>query len=155
MGWLRKHAWWGLLFVTVTLCLFGVTDIFMGSAADSGIPLGLIGLSPDALRAQSEAGYRIFDFFTRSQGFALLMLGLLGTAILLFAYRRDQRWAWWTMWALPAWAVGIFALYLAFGVDASQPAPPPMLSAPGFVIFTSVVQLVSAPRFFRTASATS
>lgn len=135
--------------MSVVLVAFGVTDVIVGSAADPGIPLGLIGLSPTELRAESEAGYRILDFFTRSQGLVLIVLGLLGSAILLFAYRRDQRWAWWTMWALPAWSAGGFVLYFVAGVEASQPPPPPMLSAPFFAVLTAAIQLISAPRFFR------
>lgn len=149
MGWLQRNAWWGLVAMSLVLVAFGITDIFVGSAADPGIPLGLVGLSPEALRAESEAGYQLLDFFTRSQGLALLAFGLLGTVILLFAYRRDQRWAWWTMWALPAWSAGVLALYLVAGVDASQPPPPPMLTAPFFFVLTVLIQLVSAPRFFR------
>jgi hypothetical protein len=124
-------------------------DIIVGSASDEGIPRGLIGLSSSELRAESEAGYRIFDFFTRSQGLVLFVLGLLSTAILLFAYRRELRWAWWTMWALPAWSAGVLILYLVAGVDPAQPPPPPMLSAPFFLVLTVAIQLVSAPRFFR------
>lgn len=149
MGWLQRNSWWGLMAMAVVLAIFGVTDIVVGSAADPGIPLGLVGLSPPELRAESEAGYRILDFFTRTQGLALIGFGLLGSAVLLYAYRRDQRWAWWSMWVLPAWSAGVFILYFTAGVDTSQPPPPPMLTAPFFVVLTAAIQLVSAPRFFR------
>jgi hypothetical protein len=149
MGWLRRNSWSGLMALSVILVGFGISDIFIGSAGDPGIPQGLIGLSPMELRAESEAGYRILDFFTRTQGLALLALGLVGSATLLFAYRRDQRWAWWTMWALPAWSGGVFTLYLVTGVDPTQPLPPPMLTGPFFFVLTVAVQLVSAPRFFQ------
>ncbi len=135
--------------MSLVLIGFGVTDIFVGSAADPGIPLGLVGLSPEALRAESQAGYQLLDFFTRSQGLALLAFGLLATTILLVAYRADQRWAWWTLWSLPAWSAGVFALYLVAGVDASQPPPPPMATAPFFTVLAAAAQVVSAPRFFR------
>lgn len=154
MNWLRRHAWWGLLLMTVVLLVFGVTDLFIGSASDPGIPLGLIGLSPDELRAQREAGYQILDFFTRSQGLALIVLGLFGTAILVFAYRRDQPWAWWAMWSLPAWSASVFLLYIVSGVDASQPPPPPMVSGSIFAVFTAAIQLVSLPRFFGSRAGT-
>jgi hypothetical protein len=147
MGWLRRNAWWGLMAMSVVLVGFGIGDVIFASAADEGIPRGLIGLTPTELRAESEAGYRILDFFTRSQGLALLVLGLLSSAILWFAYRRDQPWAWWAMWALPAWSVGVLALYLVVGVEATQPPPPPMISAPFFAVLTVAIQLVSAPRF--------
>jgi hypothetical protein len=149
MGWLRRNAWWGLVFMSVVVVMFGITDILVGSASDEGIPLGLIGMSSSELRAESEAGYRIFDFFTRSQGLVLFVLGLLSTAILLFAYRRELRWAWWSMWTLPAWSAGVLTLYLVAGVDPAQPPPPPMLSAPIFLVVTAAIQLISAPRFFR------
>lgn len=134
--------------MSVVLIIFGIGDLVAGSSADEGIPLGLIGLTPSQLRAESEAGYRIFDFFTRTQGLALLVFGLLATVILLYAYRRDARWAWWSMWALPAWAAGVLALYLVAGVEATQSPPPPMVSSPIFIILTVAAQLISAPRFF-------
>jgi hypothetical protein len=149
MSWLRRNAWWGLVFMSVVVVMFGMTDIIVGAAADEGIPRGLIGLSSSELRAESEAGYRILDFFTRSQGIVLLVLGIMSTAILLFGYRQELQWAWWTMWALPAWSAGVLILYLVAGVDPAQPPPPPMLSAPFFLVVTVAIQLISAPRFFR------
>jgi hypothetical protein len=135
--------------MSIVLIVFGITDVIAGSAADEGIPLGLIGRTPSQLRAESEAGYRILDFFTRTQGLALVVLGLLASAILVFAYRRDQRWAWWTMWALPAWAASVLTLYLVVGVQPTQPLPPPVVSAPVFIVLTTASQLISARRFFR------
>jgi hypothetical protein len=131
--------------------VFGISDMIIGSAADEGIPIGLVGLSSSQLRAETDAGYRIFDFFTRSQGLVLAALGVLSTATLLFAYRHNLRWAWWTMWALPAWSAGVLTLYLVAGVDPTKPPPPPMLSAPFFLVLTVAIQLISAPRFWRTA----
>jgi hypothetical protein len=136
------------VFLSGVVLMFGITDVIIGAAADEGIPLGLIGLSSSELRAESEAGYRIFDFFARSQGLALAVLGVLSAAVLLSAYRREQRWAWWSMWVLPAWSAGVLALYLVAGVDESQPPPPPMLSAPIVLVLTTAIQVISAPRFF-------
>ncbi|MEA2651829.1 MAG: hypothetical protein QOI85_1550 [Chloroflexota bacterium] len=148
MRWLERHAWWGLLFMTVTLVIFGVGDVLVGPAADRGIPLGLTGMTLEELQAEGPASYRLFDFFTRVNGNSLLLAGLFGTAILLFAFRRDQRWAWWTMWLLPVWAVGGTAFYLVAGVHADQPPPPPLVSGPIFAFVAVAILLVSAPRFF-------
>ena len=87
MRWLERHAWWGLLLMTVTMVGFGVGDVLQGAAADRGIPLGLTGLTLEELQAEGPASYRLFDFFTRVNGYSLLLAGLLGTAILLFAFR--------------------------------------------------------------------
>ena len=123
MRWLERHAWWGLLLMTVTMVGFGVGDVLQGAAADRGIPLGLTGLTLEELQAEGPASYRLFDFFTRVNGYSLLLAGLLGTAILLFAFRADQRWAWWTMWLLPLWAIGVAAFYLVAGVHAISRRP--------------------------------
>ena len=148
MRWLERHAWWGLLFMTVTLVAFGVGDVLVGPPADRGIPLGLTGMTLEELQAEGSASYRLFDFFTRVNGNSLLLAGLFGTAILLFAFRRDQPWAWWTMWLLPLWGVGAAALYLVAGVHAGQPPPPPLVSGPIFAAVAAVILFVSAPRFF-------
>lgn len=148
MRWLERHAWWGLLFMTVTLVAFGVGDVLVGPAADRGIPLGLTGMTLEELQAEGPASYRLFDFFTRVNGNSLVLAGLFGTAILLFAFRRDQPWAWWTMWLLPLWALGVTAFYLVAGVHADQPPPPPLVSGPIFALVAAAILLVSAPRFF-------
>lgn len=149
MRWLQRHAWWGLLIITLTMISFGVTDVLVGPAADRGIPLALTGMTLEELEADGSASYRLFDFFTRANGYSLLMIGLFGTAILLFAFRRNLRWAWWTMWLLPAWAAGVAVFYLIAGVESDQPPPPPMVSGPILAVLAAAILLVSAPRFFR------
>ena len=79
----------------------------------------------------------------------LVLIGLLFTAVLLFAFRQNQRWAWWTMWLLPVWAASILVFYLVVGVQPDQPPPPPMVSGPILAVFCAAILLVSAPRFFR------
>jgi hypothetical protein len=149
MRWLERHAWWGLLFFALVLVLFGITDMAVGPAADVAIPVGLTGMTPEELQAESAAGYRLFDFFTRVTGWGLVMMGLLATAVLLFAFRKDRRWAWWTMWLLPIWSAGVLVFYLVAGVQPGEAPPPPMISGPIFAVLGAAILLVSAPRFFR------
>lgn len=149
MGWLRRHGWWGLVAMSVTMALFGLGDIAIGAEADVGIPLALIGMTPDELRAESVAGHKVLEFFTRTQGSALLMWGVFSTAILVFAYRRGDRWAYWTMWLMPAWFVSIPIAYLLAGLHPGQPPAPPMFSGPAFAVLAVIIQLTSASRFSR------
>jgi len=151
VAWLDRHAWWGLLFMAVTLIAFGVSDMFVGAPADPGIALGLSGMTLAELEAQSAAAYRLFDLFTRFNGWTMVGFGLSMTAVLVFGYRRGERWAWWISWALPAWAAGVFVFYLVAGTDATQPPPPPMISGPILAVFTAAILLIAAPRFLRRA----
>jgi hypothetical protein len=152
MRWLERHAWWGLLLIMLAFVSFGVTDLLVGPAADRAIPLALTGVPLDQLQAEGGAGYRLFDFFTRANGASLVLVGLWGSAILLFGFRRNQRWAWWAMWLLPVWAVSAAGLYVVFGVDPTQPPPPPMISGPIVAVIAAAILGVSSPRFFRSES---
>ncbi len=149
MRWLELHAWWGLLATAVLITVFGVTDVMSGAEADRAIPLGLTGMTIEELEAEGPTAYRLFDVFTRVNGMGLVLIGLLFAAVLLFAFRQNQRWAWWTMWLLPVWAASILVFYLVVGVQPDQPPPPPMVSGPILAVFCAAILLVSAPRFFR------
>ena len=126
MRWLELHAWWGLLATALLIAVFGVTDVVSGAAADRAIPLGLTGMTIEELEAEGPTAYRLFD--TQVNGIGLALIGLLFAAVLLFGFRQNLRWAWWTMWLLPAWAVSILVFYLVVGVQPDQAPPPPMVS---------------------------
>lgn len=147
MGALRRRAWWYLVALSVLIALFGVGDLIGGVTVDPGITLGLTGLTPAELGAQSAAGYRAFDFTTRTQGVSLVVMGVVLTAILLIPYRAGRRWAWNTMWILPAWTVASVILYVGFGVAPGQPPPPPMVSGPLLGAIAVVVLLLDRRRF--------
>jgi hypothetical protein len=87
---LRRHAWWVLVALALLVGLFGIGDVLLGAAFDPGISLGLTGLTSAELEAQSAAGFRLFDFTTRSQGLLLVVAGVLLTTILLLPYRQGH-----------------------------------------------------------------
>ena len=149
---LERHAWWGLAFMSVVIVVFGVTDVIVGPAADIAIPMSLTGRTLAELQAESAAAYRLFDFFQRVNGFSLVLLGLLATAVLVFGYRRHERWAWWTMWLFPAWTAVGPLFYVIAGLAPGQPPPPPMLSGPIFTVLAAGILLVSARPFFNQSS---
>lgn len=149
MAGLRRRAWWVLVALALLVGLFGIGDVFLGAAFDPGIGLGLTGLASAELEAQSAAGFRLFDFTTRSQGLLLVVVGVLLTTILLLPYRQGQRWAWYATWAMPAWWIGgLLGLYVAFGVAPDQPPPPPMVSGPVLGTIAAAILLLDRPRFF-------
>ena len=130
MSALRERLWWYLVAFSVLIGLFGFGDLLGGITVDPGITIGLSGLTLAELEAESAAGYRLYDFASRTQGLALIVIGVLMTAVLLIPYRTRSRWAWYVMWILPAWSFTVLGLYVLFGVDPSEPPPPPMVSGP-------------------------
>jgi hypothetical protein len=150
---LQRNAWWGLLAIAVLAALFGIGDVFNGVANDPGVPLGVVGMTPAELKAEGPQAYRMYDLTLRGGGLSLAMVGALMSAILIFAFRRGQRWAWWTMWLLPAWAISVSVGGLVIGVAPGQAPPPPLVS--GFILgsLAAAILLVSAPRFFGARAA--
>ena len=56
---------------------FDEKDIALGAAADGLIPQGLTGKTVLQLEAQSADAYGMFDFSVRSNGWSLVLLGVL------------------------------------------------------------------------------
>ncbi len=151
MSRLRPRSWWWFAFVAITLVIFGATDVAAGATADPGIPMGLTGKAPEALAAEGGAAYRMFDFTTRTQGWGLVIVGLLLLAVVAVPYRAGEPWAWWTMWLVPAWSLGVAAFFLAAGLDSNTPPPPPMVSGPMLSLIGVLVLLVDRRRFATAA----
>jgi hypothetical protein len=146
MSTVRARAWWLLVAIAVVIALFGLMDMASGLLADRAITTVITGLGVDEVLAQDPAGYRLADFVTRSQGLNLLLLGTLFTIILVVPYRSGRRWAWRALWLLPAWAVLVPGLYLAFGTAPGAPPSPPMISGPIIGLIAAGILLLDRRR---------
>lgn len=144
---MRDRAWWLLIVIAALLVVFGIGDVLVGATADPGIALAIAGVAPEALRAASPEGFRLFDFATRGLGLALTLFGLILLVVLLRPYRRGESWAWAAVWLLPAWAVAVAILYLAYGTRPDQPPAPPMISGPIVAVLAGLVLILDRRRF--------
>lgn len=147
MSRLRGRAWLVLAFFALMLVVFGVGDLLVGVTADPAITVTLSGLQPAEVQAQDPIGYRLYDFVSRSGGVNLVLVGILLAVIVAIPYRGGQRWAWWAMWILPAWAALVPVQYLAFGTAPGQPPAPPMISGPIVAVLGAIALLVDRRRF--------
>jgi hypothetical protein len=147
MSALRRRAWWPLAAFTVLAALFGLGDVLAGATADALIPLGLVGLSPADLQAETARGFRLYDYAARSGGLLLIVIGIALTLIVVIPYRRGEPWAWWTMWLFPIWAAAVVALLVAFGIAPNQAPPPPMISGVLLGAIAAGALLLDRPRF--------
>lgn len=137
-----------LLLVGAVLILFGVGDMRRGMDADPAIANAYLGTDWEIVKAESPAFARLIDLQTRAGGAHLIVFGVMTATVVLTAFRRGERWAWYLMWVLPLWAASVFLLNFLGERQPNMPPPPPMLSAP---IFTTVLALalgLSAPAFF-------
>jgi hypothetical protein len=143
----RRRGWWVLAFFAVTLVVFGVGDVLGGVLADRAITQTLSGRTPADIEAAEPTAYRLYDFVTRSGGANLILTGILLAMIVAIPYRGGQRWAWWAMWILPAWAALVPAQFLIFGTAAGQPPAPPMVSGPIVAVIAAGILFIDRQRF--------
>lgn len=155
MSAVARRGWWVLAFFAVTLVVFGIGDVQSGVLADPAITLTLSGRSPAEVQAAEPTAYRLYDFVTRSGGANLVLIGILLAVIVAIPYRGAQRWAWWAMWILPAWAALVPVQFLVFGTAAGQPPAPPMVSGPIFAAIAAGILLLDRRRFSAPAAAPS
>jgi hypothetical protein len=143
----RQRGWWVLAFFAATLVAFGVGDVLGGVLADPAITQTISGRSAAEIQAAEPTAYRLYDFVIRSGGANLVLIGILLVMIVAIPYRGGQRWAWWAMWILPAWAALVPIQFLVFGTAAGQPPAPPMVSGPIVALVAAGVLLVDRQRF--------
>jgi peptidoglycan/LPS O-acetylase OafA/YrhL len=153
MEWLQRHAWQLLLAMTALIAVIGLNPVKDGINEDPSVPLGLAGMTAAQLEADNAQSFRLIDVQARFGGLDLIVIGLLLSAILVGAFRHNERWSWWAMWLLPLWGVSVFATILRTGVAADQAPPSPYFSGPIIAALSSALLIVAAPRFFgrRTA----
>jgi hypothetical protein len=143
----RRRLWVVLAALSALFGLFGLGDLLIGISFNEGVAPAVTGLTLGEISATSPDAYRLIDLDARGGGVTLVALGAALTAIVLFAYRDGRRWAWWAVWILPAWALGVLVLYLVYGLAPGQPPPPSLMSAPIIAAVTAAALLIDAPRF--------
>ena len=136
-----------LIVIAAILVIFGIGDILAGPAADPAITVAVSGMRPADVAAAEPIGFRLYDFASRMGGLNLILIGLLLTSILAVPYRLGQRWAWTTMWLLPAWSLAVPVALLVFGRAPGTPLPPPAISGPIVAAIACTVLIVDRGRF--------
>ena len=146
MQWLGRNAWLGLLAMSILVGLVGLWALLVGIAEDQSVPLGLTGLTVSQLQAQSPDGSRFADFGVRAGGMGLVVVGTLLASIDVFAFREQQLWAWWALWALPVWGLSTVVLILLIGLAPGQAPPWPMISGTIVAVLSALLLIASAPQ---------
>jgi hypothetical protein len=139
MQWLQRNAWWGLLAIAASAAVSGLVDLATGVTWQA---VDVTGSTSAEIGAQSSAASELIDFLVRTQGLGLIALGVGLCAVLLFAYRQDRPWAWWTMWTVPVFVIADSLLMRAFGAWG------PAITGTGVGLVAALLLLVGTPRFF-------
>ena len=152
MEWLQRHTWQALAAMTALIAVIGLNPVMNGINEDPSVPLGFAGMTAAELESASSQSFRLIDVQARFAGLDLIVIGTLFSAVLVGAFRREERWSWWAMWLLPLWGAWVFLTILRAGVAPNQAPPTPFFSGPIIAGISAALLLLSAPRFFRHRS---
>lgn len=149
----ERHTWKVLLGVNLIVGFFGVGDM-LGGASDlqNGETImmhSLTDMSWNELQAASPNAAHLIDMKFRTDGATLAAFAVLSAAICLTGFRRGQRWAWYALWALPAW----LALTIFFVSNAVKHprygTPVPVISGSVLFVVCATCLVLSYRKFFK------
>lgn len=98
---LQRHTWQALVAMTGLIALIGLNPVVTGINEDPSVPLGFAGMTAAHLEAANSQSFHLIDVQARFAGLDLIVIGTLFSAVLVGAFRRNERWSWWAMWLLP------------------------------------------------------
>ena len=102
----EKYAW--LVFVGLGLLwvVVGFYQAFLPSGLAETEAQRIIGMSWSEFKASSPAGAEFIRWFYGALGLLKISWSFLVLAITLTGYRRGEKWAWYTLWLVPAALLG-------------------------------------------------
>lgn len=142
-------VWVLFLVLGVLEIVFGAGDMIVGIENDPAILISATGRTPAELKAQDPLIYNAMDNQQRIIGLSFLMNGALVSIVSFTAFRQGARWAWFTLWIIPAGMV--------FGVVSSyktrlpgESLAPPFYSGSLFAVLTMVWLALSHRKYLST-----
>jgi len=144
MRWLGQHAWWVFVFGAASGVQFAITSL---TDPVPWLAPSVAGQESEILAATSPAAYRLVTVYVQWVGLEVLLMNAVWLAIVVFPFRRRQRWSWWTMWSLPVFILAQAALHLA-SVAPGQTPDGAVYTGIFVALLCAAALLVSAPVFF-------
>ena len=115
-----KYGWVVYLFLGLLWLVVGLTQVFNPEALIDNEAQHIIGMSLSELEALFPEATELVRFLFGAVGMLKTSWSLLVLAITLTGYRRGEKWAWYTMWLVPAVLVGQGLWYSVFLGDFTE-----------------------------------
>lgn len=140
--WFQNHAWILILVVSLPFLIFGISALLFGLSLSDfpvGIPGGpdavksLTGVTWDEVLSGDSTTVTLMRGISRVSGLALLGFAIFVIAVSIVPFRKGQRWAWFSLWTVPGFMIGLL-LHELQGGFVQMPAVFLVLSLLGLVL---------------------
>jgi hypothetical protein len=101
-----KYGWVVYLGLGLLWLVYGLTQVFNPDGLLEKEAQHVTGMSLSALEASSPEATELVRFLMGALGMLKTSWSFLVLAITLTGYRRGEKWAWYTLWLVPAVLVG-------------------------------------------------
>jgi hypothetical protein len=102
----EKYGWVVLLALGLLWLVVGLTQVFNPDGLLENEAQHVTGMSLSELEASSPEATELVRFLLGAVGMLKTSWSFLVLAITLTGYRRGEKWAWYTLWFVPALLVG-------------------------------------------------
>ncbi len=116
----EKYGWFVYLALGLLWLVVGLTQVFNPDALLEDDAQHVIGMSLSELEASSPEANELVRSLYGAIGMLKTSWSLLVLAITLTGYRRGEKWAWYTLWLVPALLVGTGVFNAVFLADVSE-----------------------------------
>ena len=139
----EKYGWVVFLGLGLLWLVVGLTQLFNPEELIENEAQHIIGMSLSELEALFPEATELVRFQFGTVGVLKTSWSLLVLSITLWPYRKGEKWAWYTLWLVPAVLVGQGLWYSVFLGDFSE-----MLPSIAIVTVTLVALLLPYRKFF-------
>ena len=118
----EKYAW-VILTVIGALIMVGGIPHTLGINSDPTTPESIIGMGLSEFESSNPMFFDLYDFYFRAGGWSDMGFAYFAIVISATAFRKGEKWAWYILWAVPAFFLGHAAITMSFGESIAHLLP--------------------------------
>jgi hypothetical protein len=122
------------------LLIGGIPHTF-GNNTDPALVERISGQSIDELRTATPKFFDLYNFYFSGGGLSDVGVGFFLVVISVFGYRGGHRWAWYSLWFVPAFFSAWIFLSLALPKPAQSLLLPPLIGLIGISLLGLILPL--------------
>jgi len=140
----EKYAWILFLLIGIMILVGGVPHMF-GVNTDPILVESISGQTIDELKTTNPRFFSLYNFYFSGGGVSDVGFAFFLIMISLFAYRKGEKWAWYSFWAIPLFFTGFLFLILPLPTQAQSTMFTPLII---FIVLSIIGLLLPFRKFF-------
>jgi len=121
----EKYAWVIFVLIGIMIIAGGIPHM-LGVNTDPALVEAISGETIEGLKLSSPMHYNLYNFYFQSGGISDIGVALFLISISIFAYRKGEKWSWFSMWIIPIFFLAFILISLQLPEAARNSLIPPL-----------------------------